>query len=170
MLASIGLVAGWNLISLPVVPLTSAVGNVLAGLIASNGLAIVWSFQGGSWKFFTPTGSPTLTTMVDGLGYWLYVTHAYTLLVLGFTVVPGATPPVYALTAGWNLVGFKPVSPSQNETVGAYLASISGKYIIAGVYDNLNATWLVGNPNLQLAPGEAMWLFTTASATLIPPI
>ena len=73
--------------------------------------------------------------------------------------------------AGWNLYGFKPVVPSRNETLSAALGSITGKYTIVMVYDNLNATWILGypnNPSLQLAPGEAMWIYMNTAATLIP--
>ena len=167
-LASVGLVAGWNLISLPLVPLNTAIGKVLAGLIAAGNFSIVWSYQGGGWKSFTPPSTGTLKTMQDGFGYLIYMSRPSTLLVLGYAVFPGFTPPTYSLLSAWNLVGFKPQVPSQNETLGTYLASISGKYVIVSVYDNLNATWIKGYPNLPLAPGEAMWIYMSTPATLVP--
>ena len=49
-LASIGLVAGWNFISLPIVPLSTAIKTVLNDLIVAHNFTIVWSYQGGVWK------------------------------------------------------------------------------------------------------------------------
>ena len=86
--ATIALVTGWNLISLPLVPSNTAIRNLLAGLIAGHNLTIVWSYQGGVWKSFTPPATGTLKTMQDGFGYWIYVTHPGTLYVLGFVIFP----------------------------------------------------------------------------------
>jgi len=167
-LASISLHAGWNLVSLPLVPLNSGITSEFSGLTAGGNFTVIWSYQGGKWLFFMPTGKSTLTSMVDGFGYWVSVTTNSTLSVLGNTVPPGATPSAYPLTVGWNLVGFTPQVPSENETLGTYLTSIGSDYAIVRVYDNLNATWIKGIPSLELAPSEAMWIYMNTAATLIP--
>ena len=167
-LASVSLVAGWNLISLPIMPLSTTTTKVLAGLIAAGNLTIVWSYQGGSWRVFTPPSSGSLTTMVDGLGYWLYITRPSTLNVLGYTVTPGLAPPTYSLLTHWNLAGFKPISPSQNETVGTYLTSISGDYTIIMIYNNTDMTWVKGRTNMWLVPGQAFWIYMNTAEVLIP--
>ena len=167
-LASVSLVAGWNLISLPIMPLSTAVAKVLAGLIAAGNLTIVWSYQGGAWKSFTPPSTGTLTTMVDGLGYWLYIASPSTLNLLGYTVTPGLAPPTYSLAKGWNLAGFKPISPSHNETVGVYLTSISGDYAIIMIYNNTDVSWTKGRTNTWLVPGQAFWIYMNTAVTLIP--
>ena len=61
--------------------------------------------------------SLTLTTMVDGLGYWINMTHADTLYVLGYVILPASSPPTYSLSTGWNLIGFKPGPTIQSEPV-----------------------------------------------------
>ena len=134
-LASIGLVAGWNRISLPIVPLSTAIGKVLAGLIAAGNFSIVWSYQSGKWSSASLTNgkvSGTLTTMQDGLGYWIYVTYPSTLYVLGYMIPSASAPPAYSLSGGWNLVGFKPQPLVQNETMATYLTSINTKYSSIG--------------------------------------
>jgi len=166
--------AGWNLISLPVVPSQTAIAKLLAPLIQWHDLSIVWGFtpapSPGAWSFFKPgpPSSGTLTSVVDGKAYWIYVTDAFKMTVVGYVVPPGLTPPSYLLVAGWNLIGFKPQPNVANETIATYLTSISGKYTLVLVYDNLNETWLQGAGDLQLAPGEGMWLFMKTPATLLP--
>ena len=163
--------AGWNLISLPLRPTQTATAKLLAPLIQSQELVVAWGFTAPStWSYFKPPNLGTLTSMVDGKGYWMYITDPINITIVGYVVTPGAAPSTYSLAAGWNLIGFKPLSPSDNETVNVYLATISGKYTSVGIYNNLNATWSVAHPNTQLAPGEAMWIYMTSSATLVPPI
>ena len=166
---NISLVAGWNLISLPVVPLDPAIGKVLVGLIASGNLTVVWSYQSGKWPSFTPPKSGSLTTMQDGVGHWIYVTGPGTLYVFGNVFPPPpATPPSYSLLAGWNLVGFKPQPTVASETVGAYLTSITGDYNTNNVwtYDNSNGAWIRASSSTPIQPGQAMWLYMTTPATL----
>ncbi len=167
-LASIGLVAGWNLISVPIVPVNSAITKVLNDLIVDHNFTIVWSYQGGAWKSFTPPSSGTLTTMRDGFGYWIYVTQPSTLHVLGYVIPPAGSPPAYSLSVGWNLVGFKPQpDPTTPETVSVYLTSITGKYDASNVWI-YTGSWVRATGSTSLTPGEAMWILVTTPATLRP--
>ncbi len=163
---------GWNLISLPLVPTQTAIAKLLLPLIQLHELVIVWGFTPpATWSFFNPgpPSSGTLTSMVDGKGYWVNVKDAVNMTVVGYIIQPASSPPSYSLAAGWNLVGFKPQPNVQNETVANYLASISGKYSSVWVYNNLNGQWITGVGGLQLAPGEGMWIYITAApATLLP--
>ena len=160
--------AGWNLISLPVVPTQTATAKLLAPLIQLHELVTVWGFTPpNTWSYFKPPNLGTLTSMVDGKGYWVFVTDAINITIVGYVITPGSAPPTYPLATGWNLVGFKP-QPIGNETVATYLTSINMKYTVAWVYNNLNATWIKATPGLQLAPGQGMWIYMTAPATLIP--
>jgi hypothetical protein len=173
---TITLYQGWNLISLPVVPANTAIGTVLASPIADGSFTGVMSYQGGAWKSATlnPTThklSGPLTTMQDGYGYWIFMTKADTLSVTGYILAPPpALPPAYKLTAGWNLVGFKPQPTIQTETVEQYLTSISGSYGNVWIYNNASASWIHGTSTTMLTPGEAMWIFVTSpsGATLTP--
>jgi len=162
---------GWNLVSLPLVPTQTAIAKLLAPLIQWHDLGIVWAFTPPTtWSFFKPgpPSSGALTKMVDGKGYWVYVTDAFNMTVTGYVVPPGSAPASYPMITGWNLIGFKPSPTIKNETLATYLTSISGKYPVAWVYDNLNQTWLRGAGGLQLAPGEGMWIYLNATATLVP--
>ena len=178
-LAAITLFAGWNLISLPVIPLSSAMGYVLAGLIVGGNFTIVWSYQAGKWLSATccsggkvKPGSPPLTTMQDGFGYWIYVTTPSTLNVLGYVIaLPPSIPPSYSLSAGWNLVGFKPQpDPTLSVSVSVYLTSVSGDYNVNSVwiYDNPSGTWIRTTGSTPIPVGEALWVYMTTPATLRP--
>jgi DNA-binding beta-propeller fold protein YncE len=179
--ATISLVAGWNLISLPLVPVSTAIKTVLNDLIVAKNLTIVWSYQAGAWKSFTPTGTSTLTTMVDGLGYWIYVTRPSRIIVLGYVIPPAAAPPIYSLSAGWNLIGFKPQpDPTASENVTMYLRSLGTNYDNNNVwiYNNQFGNWTrascdyspAGLPTCDqnLAPGEGLWVYMTTAAKLTP--
>ena len=169
--------AGWNLISLPVVPVDPTAASMFRSLAASGNLGLVWGFTGTprSWKFYLPGKVSTLTTMNDGYGYEVYMRSADTLYVNGSAIPFGSTPPSYPLVAGWNLVGFKS-QPNATEprTVGAYLMSINGSYdhASAWVYNNTRGMWIRADTNpitgTVLRPGDAMWVLMTTPATLRP--
>lgn len=158
-------VAGWNLISLPVVPVAnSTFPNTVPGIFGTNTpnghfrqtyVLSVWTFVAatGSWQYCTvPSGNPTscgpgstLTSMVDGKGYWVNVVASFNLEypwnglgvspiggfpyyttylnpsyggLVGSVIPPASPPPSYALAGPfkWNLVGFKP-QPDPNATL-----------------------------------------------------
>jgi DNA-binding beta-propeller fold protein YncE len=169
-LASIPLVEGWNLISLPIVPVSTAIAKVLNDLIVGNNFTIVWSYQSGKWSsasFSNGKVSGSLTTMQDGFGYWIYMTQPSNLKVLGYVVPPVSSPPTYSLSAGWNLIGYKPEpDPTATETVSTYLTSITGSYDSNNVWVYTSGSW-ARNPT-SLTPGEGMWILVTSSATLRP--
>ncbi len=78
----INLVAGWNLISLPETPTSSAIGDVLAGIIGD--VEIVWYYDGATdtWSRYIPGGPPpTLTEMTEGKAYWIEMTNPNTLTI-----------------------------------------------------------------------------------------
>jgi hypothetical protein len=164
----IPLSTGWNLVSTPLVPNNNAIKSILAPAIAANELSIVWSYTGTgttrTWQSFTPPSTGTLTTMVDGSGYWIYMKTADVLFVGGTVIPPSVNPSTYSLVPGWNLVGFKPQPSIISETVGSYLSSITGSYDSNNVWIyNANGSWTRDTGgSTSLMPGQAMWIFVTA--------
>ncbi len=165
-LIGIPLSTGWNLISLPLIPSDNKITSIGATVTS------VWAYDAmhSSWKFYMPGKSSTLTQMTDGNGYWILMTHPDVLYVDGNIIEPGAAPPSYSLTVGWNLIGFKPQPKVANETVGSYLSSIAGSYDKNNVwtYDNQNGTWIRATDVTWLRPSQAMWVLMTSPATLRP--
>ncbi len=75
----IPLVAGWNLISLPLIPDSTNIEGVVAG-ISVDGVA---AYDGATqtWSLYSPGAPSDLTEMTHGKGYWVKVTDAYTLTI-----------------------------------------------------------------------------------------
>ena len=100
----ITLVEGWNLISLPVVPESNDIADVLADI--SENVVMVRHYDGATdtWLWQVPaTGAGALTTLQDGLGYWIFMDAPDTLCVVGQQL---PDPPAYQVVEGWNLIGF----------------------------------------------------------------
>lgn len=170
--AVIDLVAGWNLISLPIVPVNPKIDIVLASQLGSNEIVSVWTYSGTpkAWLFYTPGKPSTLTTMSDGNAYWIYMLAPDRLYIDGTVIAPNSVPPSYSLSLGWNLVGFKPQPTIENETVSQYLSSIAGSYDANNVwvYDNTGGSWIRADSSYMLQPGQAMWILMTAPSMLRP--
>lgn len=105
-----------------------------------------------------------------GQGYWIYVREPLNITVTGYLKWMTAPPPSYSLSAGWNLLGFKPRPIVQGETVGQYLASISDFYDPNNLwlFDSVNKIWVIADSGTSLTPGEAMWAYMKSAATLMP--
>ncbi len=165
-IAEVPLNKGWNLVSLPLVPNNNDIKSILAPLLSTGEVTVVWTYAGTprAWQFFQPPALGTLKTMQDGNGYWIKMTTADTMLVGGNVIPPGMAPSTYSLLAGWNLVGFKPQPTLQNETVGQFLLSISGSYDSNHVWnwDNYAGAWIKADPTTWLVPGQALWVYVTS--------
>ena len=168
---------GWNLISLPVVPVSSAPKIALATVMVAGNVTMVWSYTGAptpTWKSFNPalTSGNTLTSITDGMGLWVMMTASGTVYVEGYVIPPAGSPPQYSLVKGWNLLGFKPQpDPSMQETLGTYLTGLPvNSYVSSSVfiYDNANAVWVRANPGTFLDPGQALWIDMLTPARLNP--
>ena len=155
----ISLIAGWNLISLPVRPLDTNIQAVLAGLPAGS-LQSVWNYNGTSWQSYAPGAPSSLTTMENGRAYWLMMVSPATLTVLGVVPLPSGT----SLYGGWNMVGFTYVS---TPTVEAYFVSIYPK-IVFPIYAFRNGAWAIINAGGVLRPGEGYWVNLSQAGVLTP--
>jgi hypothetical protein len=161
--ANITLVEGWNLISLPLIPLDSAINAVLAGIL--DDVKSVWHWS-GHWYSFAPGASSDLTSMRDGKAYWINMEAAQNLTLAGReNAVPPALPPTYDVVAGWNMVGFK--STATNVTAEDYLAGT--EYV--RIYGYKNGAWffIPGPPYLgYMEPGLGYWVAFTEPGTIYP--
>jgi hypothetical protein len=131
---TINLNPGWNLVSTDVVPTDSTVSSVFASLISSSNLIYVTGFDNGT-KFFDPNGLPffnTLTHMKQGLGVWVKVTNAATLVITGDPI-----PSSYKsnLNAGWNLISYIPQTQEAPGTYYSNLISANNLVYVTG-FDN----------------------------------
>ena len=95
------LAPGWNLISLPLQPLDTAIASVLSGI--KGAYEVVWAYPDQAWQVYDPNDAAgsTLTGMQAGMGYWIKMTDLKTLSVSGSA--PRLRPSCFE---GWNLVGY----------------------------------------------------------------
>ncbi len=165
---SIDLVEGWNLISLPLIPLDPDIEVVLAGIM--DDVTSVWYWDaatGPPWKSFAPDAPYNLHSMEDGKAYWINMEAARTLNIAG-TVMPegGGIPHDYDVVVGWNMVGFK--STADNVTVEVYLAGT--EYI--KIYGFEDGAWFTipgtAYNTTYMVPGLGYWVAFIEPGTIYP--
>jgi hypothetical protein len=167
----ISLAAGWNLISLPLIPDDTDIADVLDGISVPLSVDAVWAYDAAtsSWLFYDPdTLVGPLAEMKDGLGYWLDMKVPATLTIYGKPMPePPWAPPAYDVYEGWNLIGFKSLGAMVHNT---YLYNILGDYTVIWGYEG--GYFLVfptppGTGELETSLGY--WIWMTADGTIIPP-
>ena len=165
--APVDLVEGWNLISLPLIPLDSAINAVLAGIL--DDVKSVW-YWSGRWYSFVPGGPSDLTSMRDGKAYWVNMKADRTLNLAGSEMPEGAQlPPTYDVVAGWNMVGFKSIPwNANNVTAKDYLDGT----VYVRIYGYENGVWFfIPAPNYdnpKMKPGLGYWVAFTEPGTIYP--
>lgn len=168
--SSIELAAGWNLISLPLIPGDTAIATVLAG--SSANISLVYYFDPATtWMTWSSVGGGTLTTMEDGKGYWVYTNIAGILPFTGTEVGAGSpppTPPTYDVVTGWNMIGLKSTTPVAH---GGYLLNVAGDYSVLYGFDTGANSWdsvyPLGDNGGMMEPGKGYWIFMTSNGTII---
>ena len=111
---------GWNLISLPLIPVDNCIISVLDGICGTE-VEIVWTYYADTWTHFIPGIGGPLELMEDGKGYWIRVNALGYLDISGFSLLSGSAglpsgtppqlPPSYIVEEGWNLIGFTSTEP-----------------------------------------------------------
>jgi len=161
----------WNLVSLPLIPESSNITDVLAGVTGAN-VTQVWAYDptllpGTPWLNYIPGVGGNLTTMEDGIGYWVVANGEATLTVTGQCMPdPPATPPMYAVYDGWNLIGYKSIITRTHDD---YLLNVAGRYTVIWGYDE---GWDLVFPlplgTGMLTPGQGYWVWMTEDGTIVP--
>ncbi len=150
----VSLVAGWNLISLPLDPSNKSITAVLNSI---DGKYIsVWAYGVAGWERYI-VGAPgnNLSTMEPGRGYWIRMTQSAILTVTGEDTYNKAVQ----LRKGWNLVGYNSLISRSREDA---LASIDGLYYSVWTYSN--GGWLryipgaSGNNLTDMNPWFGYWI------------
>jgi len=168
----ISLSEGWNLISLPLIPDSTGIdavisnGNLASGNIANIVMVYNYNTTAEKWLWWNETPASTLSTIEDGLGYWVYATAADTLTVHGTQAAhPG---PGYAVSIGWNMIGFTSTTDMAVET---YLASEDGNYSL--LYCWMDGGWLIwttaASTFTNMDTGYGYWLSMNTTGTVTPP-
>ena len=113
---SISLVQGWNLVSFNLHPTSTVITDVLNSIAGHYDLVYSWDATGasssnGNWLMYDPSigYGDTLTTLSENVGFWIHMTQADNLVVIG---AHPTTTNINLLTAagGWNMVGYPAIA------------------------------------------------------------
>jgi len=178
----IDLDAGWNLISLPLIPNSSDITVVISATTLTSedvsNVVMVRAYDPatGEFPYHTPaTGSGELTVMEDGVGYWVFMNEADTLTITGrqWPTPPMELPSSYDVVMGWNLIGFLSIEEMpdyavEGEVEVGYLANIAGTYPVLWSYDAFAGAYSnVKNDLMEV--GHGFWIWMTEPGTIVPP-
>ncbi|MEJ5223874.1 MAG: PKD domain-containing protein [Anaerolineales bacterium] len=174
---SISLVPGWNLVSFTLHPQDTSIAAVLASIADKYDLVYAWdaSVSTNNWKKYDPAVpyASTLTTLDETRGFWIHMTSAATLNVVGS--VPTTTSIALSTAGGgWNLVGY----PSQGTRPLPDALRDNGvgtNYTLVYSYRASDTTdpWKLFDRNApgyandltQLTPGWGYWVRVTSNST-----
>jgi len=167
---SVSLEANWNLVSIPIVPESAAITDVLESIDGKYVVVHAWDGAAQDWLTYNPSlppGGQTLLALDEKTAFWILMTEAATLTVEG-------APPVttdQTLYAGWNLAAYP---SARARPVAEALASIAGKYsIVWGYYADEPLPWTryspaapFGNDLANLESGRGYWVKATEACVL----
>jgi|GEM_PF-2071231 len=169
---------GWNLVSLPVIPLDKDVETVLPGYDGlvegvTDQVEVVWGYDAatGEWYAYGPEApeASELTALKEGEGYWIKMSGDATMTVVGCNFLAGPhAPPQYDVVPGWNLIGYKgilPMPPQGDWRGGVYLAGYldTAEYECLQGYDRVNDTLDTPDP---LYPNDGYWVYATEPGSI----
>lgn len=173
--ASIPLLRGWNLISLPLIPDHTAIGTVLGDLIASGTVDMVATYVRPIkiWKMWSPGGPSNLTEMRDGVGYWIHMNQDDELVIHGYQLPKaGGSMPQYPVYTDWNLIGFKSLFAAYyGDYLGGAVSGLMAQmyYYVAqpgGTGYYVPVSNFAGDPFMR--PGNGYWLAVSGNSTIYP--
>ena len=156
----INLQAGWNLISLDVVPENQSIKSVFSNLKKDN-LEMVVGFdeENKTYNATIPTFLNDLNEIEKGKGYWVKVREADLLVVEGEKILDKYRS---ALKTGWNLISF---IPEESSTIEKHLNDLieSENLQIATGFNGINLTYQPSETNennslRKMENGEGYWL------------
>jgi len=176
---SIDLVPGWNLVSFNLLPVSTAITDVLSSVAGSYDLVYAWNATGAytptHWQKYDPAAPSyqnTLLTLDETRGFWIHMTTANTLNVVG-SVPQTTTISLLDDAGGWNLVGYPSVVdrtlPGALEDYGVSDFSLVYAYHANDgadpwkLFDRTGSAW--ANDLTALSPGWGYWIKVTNDHT-----
>ncbi|MBU0777771.1 right-handed parallel beta-helix repeat-containing protein [Patescibacteria group bacterium] len=164
---AVELYEGWNLVSLPLIPDSSATGDILSLILDQGASGVVFSY---GYDQYTDTWITNPTEMPDGYGYWLYAKDYDVMIVEGIQTPPAPSlPATYEFTKGWVLAGYKQIAAHE---VNEYLGSLEAGSYFGTVYA-WNAeipNWYTFSGEQELSPGMGFWIWMHSDQSLITPL
>ncbi len=157
--------AGWQLLSVPVLPIDDTLGTAFQTFPWSRARTFVASDPADPWKAYIQVKGPQDFTAIDHtMAAWVLVTQFDTYTVAG--LIPAG--PTITLKAGWNFVGF----PSWRATpyTVANLKAAVPQVTSVEAYDTLGPYYLRRLVDADaLAQGSGYWIYVTTDTTWAVP-
>ena len=140
----IALEQGWNLISLPLMPVDQSVAGALNSLGTNYKKIIYYDPNSQDWMFYNPKRSffdpPNNLLQIEiGKSYWIDMSAPAILAINGYE----STNLSIALVPDWNFVGY-PLLSEKNIT--EVMAGIDGKFNRIYSYDAKSQNWNIYHP------------------------
>jgi hypothetical protein len=163
-LVKIPLIAGWNLISLPLVQANTSIPIALSSITGQWDVVKYYDAIDvyDPWKTYR-VGSTVndLWNLDHTMGFWLHATQNTNLTVYGALLMNTSI----TLKAGWNLVGYPSLI---NRTASLALAG-TGSDIIT-IFDGASLSYMQDIMDLStviMEPGEGYWVHVPADTTWV---
>lgn len=151
---SVGL--GWNLVSLPIVPINPAA--VWSALTGNAGTVTIWQYDAG-YTYWAKAGyrQGTLAELpASGLGFWIYADTAYTVTVDYNLAERDFSPRL--LTTGWNLVAC-PYTGATRDTLCPSPGKVLFQYVGSYTYYTTTPTVYRQGTLASVTPGLGYWVY-----------
>ncbi len=150
--AEISLTQGWNLISLPLVPSSNYIENILFNL--SYQTVRKWDKEAGTWRSYLYGFGGDVYELNPGEGFWINVGENQTLNIPGSSFEPD----FINLSSGWNLIGHN----NNMEFIDTALTNVS--YQTVRRWNKESETWDsythgFGGDFEVFNPGEGYWVY-----------
>jgi hypothetical protein len=178
---SLSLVNGWNLVSFNVHPADTSIAAILSGIAGNYDLVYAWDAtgghtSGGNWMKYDPTAPDfqnSLHNLDEGMGFWIRMTSAQTLTVVG-TAPVNTDIALLNDAGGWNLVAYPSVANRSlpgvlsDHGVGSDFSLVYSYRALETtdpwkLYDRTGPVWV--NSLTEFAPGWGYWVLVSADHT-----
>jgi hypothetical protein len=161
---------GWNLISVPLVPVDTNLYSVLSS-ISGNYDAVQWfDFNSGSWKhthITKPSHLNTLQSIDHKMGFWIHITEPGGVLFEYLGNPPGFTG-IISLKTGWNAVGY-PASGNMQRDMALNTLTFGLEVDSIWYYDSANQTWRAMGSSDYFVLGRGYWFHATQECAWVVP-
>ena len=192
----ITLLAGWNAVSIPSNPVTSDIDTVFS----NAGVDQVLAYQNHAWHIatkdassgtFASTSESPLTSVSQGVGYWVHNNNfeSQAVALVGPVEPSAGTPPAVVTiptVAGWNFVGVVDVSRANTEgadgttitTSNLYFGDLvdgtAGGHDIVYKYDTTNLKFVEVAQGTNVTTGQGLWIYVKPQSdgsvlAIVPP-
>ena len=173
---NVPIAAGWNLVSLQLIPTCTSIPSVLAEVMSDNMtytqyVNSVWYFTGGpsgTWQSYAPGAPSSLTTMEAGKAYWVNMATGCPadFTFQGRKCAAGiGPPPSYSTVAGWNMVGYKSTTV---KTIDVYLGTCPSTSYLTPVYEYTGGVYVGKTCGGSMVVGKGYWVYYNIAGTVFP--